>query len=332
MPSVVIVPPPRIGGGPSNAVLRISNEMSKNGTHVTTNVFSAWDSALLNVGLGVRYKVLKLLRFGRRVVYRADGCYVREIFAKEGNPWLPEYDQINNQIKTALKTCDFVIYQSQFAKSYLDQLHTRPSGTWAIIHNGVDLNTFSPMGRRKGDIPTVGCIGTFRLNRVRTITDISRRIAIPHRLLLVGRLDNQCRKDLIEFQMQYPDSVVEYVSPIQNELELARVHKRIDCFVHPFLSDWCPNSVIEALASGTPVVVPTSTGGSELVEDGGINVSSPRWIDYAAFLEEYAAAVANVIANHEIFSSRARQRSCRFLDIKDVAQRYIDVLFPDKVS
>jgi glycosyltransferase involved in cell wall biosynthesis len=321
--TVLIVPPPQAGGGPTNAVLRVAARLAEQGAKITTNMFSGWHSALLNVGTGVRFDLLRLLRLGRRLVYRIDGCYSRKIFERQGRPWLTTYERINTRIVSALATADFVIYQSHFAKQHLDMLYERPTGTYDVVPNGVDLDLFSPTERSKDSLPTLGCIGKFRANRIEILTDISRHLPIQHRLLLVGRLDEQCRQDLETFRSSKPANCeVEYVSHVIGDEQLVKWHRQIDCFLHPVIGDTCSNAVIEALACGVPVVVPQWSGSSELVGKGGVIVEEPPWVDYQAFVQGFGEAAVEILEHQTEYSHLARERACETLDITDVARRY----------
>lgn len=323
---VLLVPPPHIGGGPSNAVMRCFSAMRKLEIETTTNVFSTWQAALLNVSINVRYDLLKLVKLNRRVVFRPDGCYVKDIFKKEGNPWLESYDIINARIKEALQKSDHVIYQSHFCKQHLDDIFIRREGTYSIVYNGIDTEVFSPVSKVLHEIPVIGCIGKFRHNRLKTIFDISKRISVPHRLLLVGGLDEKCYDDLNEFRKSKWGHRIDYISPVQGDINLARWHREIDCFVHPVLSDWCPNSVIEALSCGTPVVLPASTGGSELVCNGGIIVANPRWENYDRFVDEFAESIRNILSEWTRYSKLARERAEDIFSVNNMSSAYYSAL------
>lgn len=325
---LLVTPPLRPGGGPTNAVLRCTAAMSQMGVGVTKNIFSNWDAALLNVGLGVRFDALKLAKFGRRVVFRADGCYVRETFEREGSSWKPEYDQINARIKLALQSSDFVIYQSTFSKAFLDQILERPKQSWAIIQNGVNTDGFSPSGRETNPLPVVGCIGYFRKGRVQTITDIVKNLPFKHKLLLVGRMDEQCREDLIDLQKNSGESIVEYISPVYDDVSLANWHKKIDCFIHPVIGDTSSNAVIESLACGTPVVLPKFSGSSALIGKGGITIKTESWIDYNGYVTEFVSAVSQIIDNWSDYSLQARKQAVETLDVEIMAKKYMAVVFP----
>lgn len=290
-------------------------------------MLSRWEVALLNVGIGIRFDFLQLLQLGRRIVYRVDGSYVKEVFEREGNPWLPNYDRINSRIKIALQRCDHVVYQSEFSKRYLDHLYQRSNGAYSVIHNGVDLEVFKPRQSRVNDIPVIGCIGTFRLNRVHTIMDISRRIPFDHRLLLAGRMDEQSEAYLRSSREAHNQHcVLDLVPPVKGDNHLAVLHQMVDCYIHPVIGDTCANAVVEALACGVPVIVPRFGGTAEVVGDGGIQIDTPRWIDYGGFLNEFVTAIETVLTKHNQYSVQARDQAVRFLDVNLMAAKYRSAL------
>lgn len=321
---VLLVPPPQLGGGPSNAIIRCSKVLAENGVNFTTKFWLKWDKALLNVSVGLRFKFLKISKFNRKFIYRADGCYVKSVFEKEGNPWLPEYDYINNNIKNALQEADHVIFQSNHSKNYLDQLYPRKTGTYTIAYNGVDLNIFNYNRSGKNEVPAIGCIGKFRLNRLQIIKNILMHVPFKHKLLLVGRIEPDCVDHLKEIKL-LKNTTLEYVGQIYGDEELAKLHNKIDCFLHPFVSDTCPNSVIEALACGTPVVLVEGTGGNELMGGGGIAVN--RWtLKSDIFYEETAAAIEVIFKEWSFYSTQARERAIEALDVKQMADQYLIAL------
>lgn len=320
---IVIVPPPQLGGGPSNAITRVTNQLEKVGIDVTHNIISTWNTALLNVGTGIRFDILRLVRLRRRVVYRVDGCYDKMIFSKQGREWSVNYDKINEKIKIALKTADHVIYQSTFSKNLLDGLHKRSSDSFSTIPNGINLEMFSSQSLDAKGSPTIGCIGTFRSNRIKTIVDIIRDLQVPHRLLLVGRMDEQCLSDLRQFSLvdrQYCQ--IEHVPHVIGDKELVPYYQQIDCFLHPVIGDTCSNAVTEALACGVPVILPAWSGSSELIGEGGIIIRQEPWADYATFVEEYRSAIMAILNNQKVYSEKARQRAVAAFNIVDIANAY----------
>ena len=321
--NILAVPPPQPGGGPSNAVLRVINVLQARGHSITTNLFSSWDCALLNVGVGIRFDLLRLIRLGRRLVYRVDGCYVEEIFKRQGRSWENEYYKTNKRIQKALSTADHIIYQTQFAKNHLDKLFTTTRENFSIIPNGVDLSLFKPRSLREETKIVIGCIGTFRENRIKVLVDICNKLSIEHQLLIVGRMDEQCNHDLQSAQkINSKYCEIKYSPQITNDVQLVEFYQKIDCFIHPIIGDTCSNAVIEALACGVPVIVPQWSGSSSLVGSGGLVVEQPPWEDYNNFISGYVEAIKKILDSQVEFSAQARKRASDKFDIAKIALRY----------
>lgn len=321
--NVLIVPPIKLGGGPSNAVARIRDTLEYEKVGFTTNVLSRWNVALINVGTGIRFDVIRKLKFSRRLVYRVDGSFSKQTFVRQNRQWQSGFDQRNKRIALALEIADFVIYQSNFSKNNLDLLYKRLPGTYTIIPNGIDLTVFSPANKIKSDIPVLGCIGTFRENRILHLLDIAKTISFQHKLLLVGRMDQQCQHDLENYnQKDLAHCHLDVRPAVTGDYELVSLYREIDCFLHPVIGDTCSNAVIEALACGVPVVIPAWSGSSELIEEGGVIIQQSPWEDYQSYLQEYAQSAESVILNQASFSSLARNRACSAFDIHSIAASY----------
>ena len=78
------------------------------------------------------------------------------------------------------------------------------------------------------------------------------------------------------------------------------------------MNDPCSNALLEALASGLPVVFRASGGHPELVGDAGISFERP---------EEIPAALERLVA--ELAERRA---AIRIAPLSEVADRYLEVL------
>ena len=328
---ILLIPWPKQGGGPSNAILRIMKCLRCKGHIITSNIFFDWKCTLLNVGLGVHFDLLKILRYNRKVIFRVDGCFSKEIFCKQNRKWVNKYENINKRIASAIKICDHVIYQSEFSKEFVDQLCRKEYQKYSIIPNGVDLNTFAPIDRKNNIRPVIGCIGTFRDNRISAILDICKQLDFEHDLLLVGKIDSVCRKDLQEFYnnnyaKENANCNIVYVPQIICESDLVKFYQKIDCFIHPIIGDTCSNAVIESLACGVPVVLPRWCGSSYLLGKGGIAVESAPWENYRNYLGEFAESIKTVLNSKERFSLFARQQACEKFDVELVANMYESVL------
>jgi glycosyltransferase involved in cell wall biosynthesis len=91
--------------------------------------------------------------------------------------------------------------------------------------------------------------------------------------------------------------------------EAPEIYRRAHLLLHTKVNDPCPNVVLEALASGLPVVYPSSGGVPELVgDDAGVGVPHPDGYerDEPPGADALAEAVTQVLANLRSYSTAAR--------------------------
>jgi UDP-glucose:(heptosyl)LPS alpha-1,3-glucosyltransferase len=174
----------------------------------------------------------------------------------------------------------------------LDLYPTVPAANVAVLHYGVDVERFHP-ARRSTDgpmlraelglapeQPVVLFVGTgFRRKGVETLLDIWRREPpAGAALVIVG--NDQHLTSYTRTARELPGPVV--VTGPRRDIE--RLYAIGDALALPSLYEGCPVAILEALASGLPVVTSRSTGAPELL--GGalaeLLVDDPRDADAVA--------------------------------------------------
>lgn len=124
--------------------------------------------------------------------------------------------------------------------------------------------------------------------------------------------------DFVEtyFVGNWPEGVdmkrVRVFKPIYQE-ELANEYKKYDVFLHPSENDACPNSVIEALSSGLPVLYANSGGTPEIVgEKYGASIDDKDFKSvFDLVTKKYNYWVDNINKDYSNYS------------IKQAAEKYI---------
>ena len=140
-----------------------------------------------------------------------------------------------------------------------------------VIWCGVDLQEFSPgeVDRKKlglpEQVPLALFVGDIRINRKNLDTVLHALVEVPElHLAVVGGITNTNKKNL------YPQLVAqlkldERVHFLGNEHPISELMRGVDLFVFPSRYEPFGLVVIEAMASGLPVITATTTGASELV-------------------------------------------------------------------
>ena len=317
---LLLAPEPRGDGGPSLAVRRLLPYLETSGFTLVSKFSSSWDTALVNVLGG--YRGIGVIASGKPFLYRAAGYYVREIFDRTGRKWLRQYELANFLTRLFLSRAKMVVYQSLYAKNRLSKFTKEVNRRSVIIHNGVRLDSFKPKYHNTNSVPVIGTVGKFRHERASVILRTSRMLHLPHKLLIGGPMSNEDQQMFQEYAHRRGIDVhfTGYVSA-QN---LPEIYNQIDVFIHPVAADVCPNVVVEALASGVPVVCHAFGGAVELVGAGGVSVDGNPFEADDVFISKMSEAIIEVLSELDLYRKLARSQAELALDINVTAAKYIE--------
>lgn len=163
---------------------------------------------------------------------------------------------------------DFVIYQSLFCRESAEHFLGRITAPHEILLNPVDLGKFHPEAHR---LPLrLLALGTHGYaERVLSTLDCLHALhrgGISCSLTIAGRLGWPQGPEETKAHIQklgLSDSVT--VLPEFTQEEAAELYRQHHILLHPKYLDPCPTVVIEALASGLPVIGSASGGLTEMV-------------------------------------------------------------------
>jgi len=198
------------------------------------------------------------------------------------------------------------------------------------LYNGVDVQRFFP-GEAVAPSPstplTIGTVG--RLDPVKnqarllqafaTLRVQSAQAGLPLRLLIVG--DGPLRASLegAAAEIGLGDSV-EFAGARNDTPDLLR---RMDVFVLPSINEGISNTILEAMATGLPVVAARVGGNPELVQDG----VTGRLYDPTAneALEQVLLPYLHDRGLRRQHGGAGRQRVVREFSLDAMVQRYLDL-------
>ncbi len=245
------------------------------------------------------------------------------------------WEEANQPMKRLLHEADYVIYQSRFSKSSADRFLGPGSGPWEVLYNPVDTERFrpekTPRTGRGLTLLHAGSIQAFyRLETaVGTLSELVR-LGVDASLMVAGRLAwGPDRQAMIE----QVDALIKDMS-LGDRIRLLGPYSRTDApsvfrpahiLLHTKVNDCCPNVVLEAMASGLPVVYSDSGGTGELVGDhAGIGVPDRAGWDeeYPARPADLAQAVLKVAGNMTLFAEAARSRAVEKFDVRFWVRRH----------
>lgn len=223
-----------------------------------------------------------------------------------------EVEEVNRPLRRALLAADHVLYQSEFCKRSADEFLGASRGSWEVLHNAVDVEHFTPAERPPHDGPVLLLGGDqYQAYRVELALQTLRALLGSHpeaRLLVSGRLVEPIGALVSSLGLEGRVELVgEYA-----QRDAPALFRRAHLLLHTKVNDPCPSLVIEAMASGLPIVYPRSGGIPELVGGkGGIGVAHPdSWErDDPPSPEAMADAVERVLADLPAYGAAARRRA-----------------------
>ncbi|MGO5013615.1 glycosyltransferase family 4 protein [Niallia sp. Sow4_A1] len=189
------------------------------------------------------------------------------------------YSYMNSKLeKIAFNRTDKIITVSEKVKKELIETAKVKSEKIYTIFNGVDTVEFHPRQtvKQQGE-PTIALFaGDIRTNRKNLDTALKAIKSVPNILLRVaGNTDGSPYPQMVK-DMQIEDKV-EFLGFQKNVNELMRT---VDMFLFPSRYEACSLVVLEALASGLPVVTTIESGLAEVINDskgnGGIVLDNPE--------------------------------------------------------
>ncbi len=145
MPRICITPRVEGAGGMASFRLKFEAGLRARGVDVTYNLNDSFDAALVIAGTRNLLPLWKAKRRGLRLVQRLDG-----INWVQRARWTGARYHLRAEYGNALlafirsRFAARVIYQSQFIRDWWEGWYGAARAPARVIHNGVDLNTYSP--------------------------------------------------------------------------------------------------------------------------------------------------------------------------------------------
>ncbi|GAB4392178.1 MAG: hypothetical protein Tsb005_05110 [Gammaproteobacteria bacterium] len=240
----------------------------------------------------------------------------------------------NANMARAYHLADYVFYQSEFCRESANIFLGQRQGMGEILYNAVDTQIFRPLNKSKHDhaLPftflITGKIEVHMLYRVFNVLEalyllLSQGIAVQ--LIVAGWLSPMAYEQALqEVERLKLSSKVKFIGSYTQE-NAVNIYNSADCYIMTKHNDPCPNTVLEALACGLPVIYSNSGGVPELVGDkAGIAIECAQsWEEVPALkVEDIANAMLAIISKHSNYAQAARERAVSKFDIHYWIERH----------
>lgn len=189
-----------------------------------------------------------------------------------------------------------IVAVSNIEKESLINTYSVSEDRIKVIYNGVDINKFTNTERKERkerfkrefrvetDFNVLFCGTGFSrkgLDQAIKAIYLSIKRGLKLSLVIIGRGHYEPYKSLVR-KLGITDSVL-YLG---HRVHMEKYYPAFDAFILPTRFDPFPNSCLEAMACGTPVITSKNTGVGEIIENGkeSFLLSSPESADEAADL------------------------------------------------
>jgi glycosyltransferase involved in cell wall biosynthesis len=238
-----------------------------------------------------------------------------------------------------------VIYQSEFACRWWERVHGATPVPYAVIHNGVDLEAFTPAGPgtppedRLRLLMVEGSLMGGYEQGLQVAVELAQRLGdaqLPGsfervELMIVGRVAPALQRMWDErlAASQDPNGVSISWAGLAPRERIPQIDRSAHLFYSSDIHPACPNSVIEALACGLPVVSFDTGALPELVSEAAgrlVPYGGDPWRLDPPDVEALTEASLEILSDLERFRKGARARAEDAFGLDATVEAYLDVL------
>ena len=338
MPRICIVPVVNGIGGMASFRGKFERGLTARGFEVTHDPAAYSDAILVIAGTRDLLPLWNARKRGIRIVQRLDGLnwIHRKRYTGLRHFMRAEYGNfVLSLIRSRIATR--ILYQSEFSRRWWDTRYGRVSVPCSVVHNGVDLSTFTPLNsdvlssKPRRLLVVEGNLGggyDMGLANAVTLAELlAEKYNCPMELMVVGKI-SAGHKALVQERSRVP-ILWAGVVPLE---QIPGIDRSAHLLFSADLNPACPNSVIEALACGLPVVAFDTGAMNELVlGDSGrlVSYGGDPWKLDQPDVPALAKAAAEILEDRSRFSAAARAHAEASLGLDKMVDGYLKALLEE---
>jgi len=336
MGGICVLPRVKGLGGPASFYSRLIAGFQDRHVPVVPDPLDPACRAILVIG-GTR-RILELIQAqhrGIRIVQRLNGMnwIHRRRFTGVGHFIRSEW---NNLVLSFIRRyiASRIVYQSNFARTWWQTVYRQVRSPGTVIYNGIDLHQFNPHGShlRPADrfrvLLVEGHLGGGNEdglhNGIALTRLLNERMDRPVELMVVGDVPSRLK---MLYERETP-GMINWAGVVDRE-RIPEIDRSAHVLFSADLNAACPNSVIEALACGLPVVSFATGSLPELIEgDAGLVVpwGSNFWRLEPPDISVLVDAAQRIFKEQVYFRQAARDRAETAFGLDQMVERYIEAL------
>jgi glycosyltransferase involved in cell wall biosynthesis len=247
--------------------------------------------------------------------------------------WYPSgWERENARMAAVHRKSNHVFYQSEFCRRCAEKFLGPREGDSEILFNGVDTSQFRPaasyaVGRSFRFLVT-GKFGASTAYRLISSVDglaAARAGGLEVSLTIAGLIEPTVAADIRRKIDELGLAASVSVTGPYSGAQAPAIYQAADAYLMTKYNDPCPNAVLEAMASGLPVLYSQSGGVPEQVgSEAGIGLPVPETFeeDLAPSPDAIAEGMAAMIRGRESMAAAARRRAVEQFDLAQWLARH----------
>ncbi len=291
---------------------------------------------LLNGGTRYLWKLWRAKARGVRIVQRLNGLnWMHKVQKTPIKAYLRS--AFNNLLLAFIRRflTDRIIYQSEFSRQWWNKEFGNRRGPDYVVHNGIDLQTYHPRGPEtppadhfrillvEGHLSGANAQGLE--TAVKLANAVKEMSSATIELMVVGDVNNAVKAQMHEIA---PNLWITW-QDIVPRASIPGIDRSSHVLFSADLNAACPNSVIEAMACGCPVVAYDTGALSELVRDGAgeiVPYGSNYWQLEDPLIQPIAEACIRILEKNPAYRQSARERAEQGFALDQMVDAYLEVL------
>ena len=270
---------------------------------------------------GMPYITPTALKFAKNrgfsVIHNQNGVFYEGWYGKG-------WERQNEEMKSIYSKANLVLFQSKYCEASSKFFLGNPAAESQILYNAVDTSVFFPQRKIDTDNGITFLIAGKTGDRLQRLEGVLYGLAyalksgLNCKLMIAGPVSERVQERilLLSGNLNLGSRVVFFGK--YDRVTAPILFKKADAFITLNYKDSCPNSVLEALASGLPVVYSNTGGTPELVtEECGVGLPCEEMWDkvYYPCSSLIGPAMIKVAENIPTFSRASRMRAVRKFDL-----------------
>lgn len=335
-PTIGIIPGVRGLGGPASFHEKFADGVTRQGYKLTYDLNQPDLDAVLVIAGSRHLNLLRRVKNrGVPIIQRLDGMNwihrarwtgIKHCLRSEVNNWILKV--IRNHIASR------IIYQSRFSREWWERKYGPLDKPTAVIYNGIDLARYTPPrdispisdGIRvllvEGHLKNGLEQGLF--NAVNAMQEWRSHLGLPILLSAAGDIPESIQRKV---ESRLPGRF-QWLGILPRQ-GVMREMQRSHIFLSVEMNPACPNSIIEALACGLPVLGWENGAIRELVDEKSgalIPYGGNVWKGEPASTEGFLEKANSLVDHLAEFRQGARRRAEECFSLDDMLAKYLQVI------